>query len=186
MKQILAAMAALLTISMSACSQSKTTKENSKMEKKTTLVIYFSATGTTAKVATQIAKAANADLYEITPEKAYTDADLDWNNKQSRSSVEMADKSSRPAIKGTVENISQYDVVYLGFPIWWYQQPTIVNTFIEKNNLKGKTVKTFATSGGSNINGADKVLKKAYPDIRWVPGKLLNNPTASDIKDFIK
>ena len=156
------------------------------MGKRTTLVAYFSATGTTAAVAQRIARIANADLYEIVPEQPYTSADLDWTVKTSRSTIEMQDKNSRPSIKGTVENMEQYDTVYIGFPIWWYQQPTIINTFIEKNDLKGKTVKTFATSGGSRQTKADTLLKAAYPDINWLPGATLNSPSDAEIQAFVK
>ena len=178
MKNIIAALAALLAVSLTACSQTKQ-KENQNMEnKKTTLVAYFSATGTTKHAAEVLAKENNADIYEITPEKPYTDADLDWTNKQSRSTVEMNDKGSRPAIKnGKVANLAQYDTVYVGFPIWWYTAPTIVYTFIDANHndLKGKTVITFATSGGSTPKKATADLQKAYPDLNIKEGKLLNN-----------
>lgn len=153
--------------------------------KKTTLVAYFSATGTTAEAAKQLAKAANADIYEIEPEQKYTDADLDWTNKQARSTVEMKDAKSRPAIKGTVPNIGQYDTVYVGFPIWWYTAPTIINTFVEKNNLKGKTLITFATSGGSSVAKATRDLQKAYPELKWKEGSLLNSRSLSEAQKLV-
>lgn len=146
---------------------------------------YFSATGTTKEAATQLAKAANADLYEIVPEKPYTSADLDWNDDNSRSSVEMKNPKSRPAIKGKVENLGQYDTVYVGFPIWWYTAPTIINTFVESNDLKGKTVITFATSGGSTVTKATKDLKAAYPGINWKEGSLLNGRTLQEAKALV-
>lgn len=146
---------------------------------------YFSATGTTKEAATQLAKAANADLYEIVPEKPYTSADLDWNDDNSRSSVEMKNPKSRPAIKGKVENLGQYDTVYVGFPIWWYTTPTIINTFVESNDLKGKTVITFATSGGSTVTKATKDLKAAYPGINWKEGSLLNGRTLQEAKALV-
>lgn len=146
---------------------------------------YFSATGTTKEAATQLAKAANADLYEIVPEKPYTSADLDWNDDNSRSSVEMKNPKSRPAIKGKVENLGQYDTVYVGFPIWWYTAPTIINTFVESNDLKGKTVITFATSGGSTVTKATKDLKTAYPGINWKEGSLLNGRTLQEAKALV-
>lgn len=114
-----------------------------------TLVAYFSASGTTAKLAKTLASAANAELYEIKPEIPYTDADLNWNNSKSRSSIEMNDKTFRPAISGKVENMNQYDTIYVGFPIWWYVAPTIINTFLEQYDLSGKTIIPFATSGGN-------------------------------------
>lgn len=185
MKQFLLTLVVLLAVCLGACSQNKKTKEVNKMEKMT-LVAFFSATGVTKGVAQKIAAATNGDLYEIQPAQPYTEADLDWTNKQSRSSVEMKDLSSRPAITGKVDNIASYDIVYIGFPIWWYTAPTIINTFIEGNNLKGKTVVPFATSGGSNITKACQDLKKAYPDINWKQGRLLNSPSASDIEKFVK
>ncbi len=184
-KTILALVLALV-FGLVACAQNK--KGESKMNenvKKHVLVAYFSATGTTKEAATQLAKAANADLYEIVPEKPYTSADLDWNDDNSRSSVEMKNLKSRPAIKGKVDNMAQYDTVYVGFPIWWYTAPTIINTFVESNDLKGKTVITFATSGGSTVAKATKNLKAAYPDINWKEGSLLNGRTLQEAKTLV-
>lgn len=150
-----------------------------------TLVAYFSATGTTKAVAEKIAEAAQADLFEIQPAVPYTDADLDWRNSLSRSSVEMSDKTSRPAVAGKVKNLNRYETIYIGFPIWWYTAPTIINTFIEENDLAGKRVKFFATSGGSGIKRAVDDFKEAYPAIGWAGGKLLNNPSEEDIRAFL-
>ena len=147
-------------------------KENNEMRK--TLVVYFSATGTTKAAAQRLAKEKNADLYEIVPEQLYTDADLNWRDKNSRSTLEMKDKSSRPAIKGHCDNIADYDVVWIGFPVWWYTAPTIVNTFIEAHDLSGKTLKVFATSGGSGVSGSANDLKKAYPQYNWGESRLMN------------
>jgi flavodoxin len=183
MKGLILSLAALLTISMSACSQNK--KENNTMEKKT-LVVYFSATGTTAQAAKLLAQAADADIYEIVPEKTYTNEDLDWTNKKSRSTLEMNDKSSRPAIKGVVKDLAQYDTIYLGFPIWWYTAPTIINTFIEKNDLKDKTIITFATSGGSSVDKATRDLKASYPTLNIRKGRLLNDATLRDAKRLVE
>jgi len=171
MKKIVLAMAALLTISLSACSQGNK-KENKEMKK--VLVAYFSASGVTKSAAEQLAAVAGADLHQINPAQPYTDADLDWRDKQSRSSVEMQDKKSRPAITNKLVNMQDYDVVYVGFPIWWYTAPTIINTFMEAYDFKGKTVIPFATSGGSSIKKACEDLKAAYPDVNWKEGKLLN------------
>ncbi len=169
-------MAVLLTLSLNSCAQNKNqnpqTKENNKMNK--TLVVYFSATGTTKAAAQRLEKEYNADLYEITPEQPYTAADLDWHDKSSRSTLEMKDKSSRPAIKGRCENIAQYDTVWIGFPVWWYTAPTIVNTFIEAHDLSGKVLNVFATSGGSNVTGSYNDLKKAYPQYTWGESRLMN------------
>ena len=151
----------------------QTTQTNDNAMNKT-LVVYFSATGTTKAAAQQLAKAHNADLYEITPEQSYTAADLDWTNKQSRSTLEMKDKNSRPAIKGRCENIADYDTVWIGFPVWWYTAPTIVNTFIEAHDLSGKVLCVFATSGGSNVTGSANDLKKVYPQYTWGESRLMN------------
>lgn len=151
-----------------------------------TLVAYFSATGVTKGAAEKLAEVTGGDLYEIQPEVPYTDADLDWQDKQSRSSVEMADLSSRPAIKGKVENLDDYDTVFIGFPVWWYTAPTIINTFIEANDLKGKTVIPFCTSGGSSIKKSAEDLKKAYPDLNWKEGKLLNRIPKEDLETWVK
>lgn len=150
------------------------------------LVAYFSATGTTEDVAEKIAAVTGGELHEIAPEQAYTDADLDWNNRQSRSSVEMNDPKSRPALKEKKANMADYDVVYIGFPIWWGVAPHIVNTFIESHDLKGKTLIPFATSGGSGISQAVAALRKAYPDLNWQDGKLLNRADERTIRAWIE
>ena len=147
------------------------TKENKEMK---TLIVYFSATGNTKAAAQKLAKEFNADLYEITPEVPYTAADLDWRDKTSRSTIEMQDKTSRPAIKGRCENIADYDTVWIGFPVWWYTAPTIVNTFIEAHDLSGKVLNVFATSGGSDVKDSYNDLKKAYPQYTWSESRLMN------------
>lgn len=148
------------------------------------LVAYFSATGTTAEAAENLAKVTGGELYQIVPEKSYTSADLDWHNKQSRSSVEMNDPKSRPALKGKKENMTLYDVIYIGYPIWWGTTPTLIKTFIESHNLKGKTVIPFATSGGSDISKSVEDLKNTYPDLNWKEGKLLNRTSEKDIREW--
>ena len=136
-----------------------------------TLVAYFSATGTTARAAERLAKAIGADLHEIRPKVPYTKKDLDWTDTHSRSTLEMKDKSSRPEIEGQVENMDQYDTIYVGFPIWWYVAPTIINTFLESYDLSGKTVVPFATSGGSGMGKTLDGLKgSCNGDLR--PGKM--------------
>ncbi|MBP5546759.1 MAG: NAD(P)H-dependent oxidoreductase [Bacteroidales bacterium] len=152
--------------------QNKKQKENNHMKK--TLVVYFSATGTTKAVAQKLAKELGADLFEIAPAEPYTAADLDWRDKSSRSTIEMKDKSSRPAIKGTCANIADYDTVWIGFPVWWYTAPTIINTFIEAHDLSGKVLNVFATSGGSTVEGSYNDLKKAYPQYKWGEKRLMN------------
>ena len=183
MKKIVLAMAALLTISLSACSQGEKTKESKQMK---VLVAYFSASGVTEGVAKQLAEVTGGDLHKIQPEQPYTEADLDWRDKQSRSSVEMNDKNSRPAITDKLTNMQDYDVVYVGFPIWWYTAPTIINTFMESYDFKGKTVIPFATSGGSDIKKACEDLKAAYPDVNWKEGKLLNRASKDDLKKWVE
>lgn len=148
------------------------------------LVAYFSASGTTKKTAKLLAEAAGADLYEITPKVAYTKADLNWMDKKSRSSVEMNDKKFRPEIEDKDANIAEYDEIILGFPIWWYVAPTIVNTFLEKFDFSGKKVVLFATSGGSGFGNTVKELQPSAPNTEIVEGKILNSK--SEIEKFAK
>lgn len=140
-----------------------------------TLVAYFSATGTTAQAAKLLAKAAGADLYEIRPAVPYTKADLNWMDDKSRSSLEMRDSSSRPAIAGRAENMDAYDRIFLGFPIWWYVAPAIINSFLESYDFSGKTIILFATSGGSGFGKTVEGLKNSVsPTARIIKGRLLN------------
>ena len=155
MKKFLLTFAAVATLGPAAFAQQKTDMESSK-----TLVAYFSATGTTAAVAETIARVTGGELFAIEPEEAYTSADLNWNDRNSRSSVEMNDRNTRPALKALKENMAGYTVVFIGYPIWWNEAPRIVNTFIESHDLGGKTVIPFATSGGSGENNSVSVLKK--------------------------
>ena len=141
---------------------------------KKTLVAYFSASGVTAKAAKTLAKAVSADLYEIRPAVAYTSADLNWNDKNSRSSVEMNDKRSRPALADRNAHVEDYDVIYLGFPIWWYVAPTIINTFLEQYDFSGKTIVLFATSGGSGLGRTAAGLQSSAPGAKILDGRLLN------------
>ena len=138
------------------------------------LVAYFSASGTTKKVAERLAKAAGADLFEIRPAAPYTHADLDWTNSKSRSSVEMNDPDSRPEIAGTMPNMADYDTVFIGFPIWWYTAPHIIHTFLESCDFDHKTLVSFATSGGSGMGKAMDELRKLCPNADWKSGKLVN------------
>jgi flavodoxin len=154
---------------------------------KKTLVAYFSATGVTASVAKNLAEAAGADLYRIQPEIPYTSDDLNWQNKKCRSSMEMHDRSSRPAVKDTNANAGSYDTIFLGFPIWWYIAPTIINTFLEAYDFCGKTVIVFATSGGSGFGDTVKHLRPSVSsDTRIVEGKILNGrPSASVLREWV-
>ena len=144
------------------------------------LVAYFSASGTTAAVARTLAEAAEADLYEIKPQTPYTSADLDWMNKKSRSSLEMKDKSFRPPLADRNAHVEDYDVIFLGFPIWWYTAPTIVNTFLESCDFTGKTIVLFATSGGSGLGRTAADLKPSAPGAVIRDGKLLNGRQTKD------
>lgn len=150
------------------------------MENKS-LVTYFSASGVTKKVAEKLAEAAGADLFEIKPEVAYTEADLNWMDKKSRSSIEMNDKSFRPAISEKFNNMEDYDVVYIGFPIWWYVAPTIINTFLESYDFSGKTIVLFATSGGSGFGNTVAELKGSVSDTTVIKeGKVFNSGVSKD------
>ena len=144
-----------------------------------TLVAYFSASGQTRRAAQAIAEAVGADLFEIRPEQPYTAADLDWTNKKSRSSVEMNAPACRPAMAAAAPDLSEYSAIFLGFPIWWYVEPRIVDTFLESQDISGKVFVPFATSGGSGIDGAARNLQKAYPLAVWKPGKLVNAANAA-------
>ncbi len=151
-----------------------------------TLVAYFSATGTTGVVATELAKAINADVYDIVPEVPYTNDDLNWRDKSSRSSVEMKDDTSRPAIgSDKIENMDQYDVIFLGGPIWWYKLSHIINTFLDSYDMSGKTIVLFATSGGSGLGNSVEALEDSAPGARIVEGAVLNGTkTAEELKKF--
>lgn len=144
------------------------------------LVAYFSASGNTARLAKNLAEAAGADLYEIRPAVPYTSADLNWQNKQSRSSVEMSDHSSRPELADKNADIAAYDTIYVGFPVWWYIAPTIINSFLESYDFSGKKIILFATSGGSGFGKAVENLKSSAPDAESIEGKV--NPSAKDIE----
>ncbi len=148
--------------------------------RKKLLVAYFSASGVTAAAAKKLAAAVDADLLEIRPEIPYTDADLDWTNKNSRSSLEMNNPASRPAIAAQAANMEQYDAVFVGFPIWWYTAPTIIHTFLESYDFSGKTIIPFATSGGSNLGKTNDRLKASCPGATVVAGRLLNGTLTED------
>jgi len=145
------------------------------------LVAYFSASGVTAGAAEKLAEAAGADLHEIKPAVLYTKADLDWMDKQSRSSIEMSDLSSRPEISGKIDNMDEYDVIFVGFPIWWYVAPTIINTFLESYDLTGKTIILFATSGGSDFGKTVEKLADSCKGAVIKGEKLLNGKIDNDM-----
>ena len=182
MKHLGIILLAMLTVfAASACSQSN---KNNTMEKKKVLVVYFSATGNTKQTAQKLSSIMDADLCEIIPTQPYTSADHNRNDKQSRSSVEMANPQARPDIKPIDFDINNYDYIFLGYPIWWDLAPRVVNTFIESNDLTGKTIIPFATSGGSSIEESVAALQRLYQEINWQSGKLLNHLSENDIKTW--
>lgn len=176
-------LAAVMTMSLAACAQDKGEK-NMQTENKA-LVVYFSATGTTAKAARTIAEVTGGTLYEIVPQQAYSSDDLDWNDRQSRSSVEMNDPQARPALKDAEPDVAACDVIFIGYPVWWDQAPRIINTFIESHDLNGKTLVSFATSGGSGITGSVRELKRAYPELEWQDGRLLNGASRNTVQNWV-
>ena len=171
----------IMVVSMMLCLPINAQEQSNK-----TLVAYFSATGTTEKATKLIVEVTGGTLYEIQPEKEYVTADLDWHNKSSRSSVEMSNAKLRPTLKSKPENLADYDIIYIGFPIWWNSAPRIINTFIESDNFAGKVIIPFATSGGSSISNAEKELRETYRDMKWQKGQLLNGATKEDIKKWTK
>lgn len=149
------------------------------------LVVYFSNAGHTAEAARLLGELTGADLYEILPEDPYEERDLDWTDKNSRSTLEMRDSTARPALKENDLNLSKYQTIYIGFPIWWDLAPRIVNTWIESNQLEGKELVPFATSGGSAIDHAADVLRQTYPSYHWLPGKLLNRASKDSVAKWL-
>lgn len=152
------------------------------------LIAYFSASGETERLAKTLAQATEGDLFEIVPEQPYSAADLNWNNQRSRNSLEMADDTSRPAITSQVTDMGQYDTVFIGFPIWWYQAPRIIETFLESYDLAGKTLVPFATSGGSGMGKTDSILKKlCSPEAKWIIGKRLSSrESVASVKQWVE
>ncbi len=189
---------AAIALMLGACQNKDQNSANSATEdqaaadnQKTTLVAYFSASEAhiTAQVAKTLAEATDADLFEIVPEQIYTAEDLNWKDEQSRSTIEMKDSTARPAVASKVENMAQYNTIYVGFPIWWYTAPRIINTFLEQYDLTGKTIIPFATSGGSDMGKSGEDLQKASaPNANWIlPGKVLNgNPPVDSLKVWVE
>ena len=150
------------------------------------LVAYFSASGVTARAAREVADAVHADLYEIRPAEPYSAADLDWTDRKSRSTREMNDPACRPAMAAPVKDLEQYDTVFVGFPIWWYQAPRIIETFLESYDFAGKTVIPFATSGSSGMGKTDSILKAVCPAAAWLPGKRLqSNESTAAVRKWV-
>ncbi len=155
-------------------------EENADVQENKVLVAYFSATNTTEGVAEHIANGLNADIYEIVPEEPYTDADLNYNDNNSRTTIEMNDPDARPAISGSVEDMEQYDIVFIGYPIWWGEAPRIVSTFMESYDFSGKTIVPFCTSGGSGMGSSATNLEQLTDGAGWISGKRLNGSDSQD------
>ena len=153
---------------------------------KKSLVVYFSASGVTRMVANELKDVLDGDLFEIVPENKYTSMDLDWTNKNSRSTIEMHDDASRPKILNKLISIDAYENIFIGYPIWWDLPPRIINTFIEENDLTNKNIYLFATSGGSDIQESFNYLKNKYPNLHFINGKLLNRYNVDSIKEIIE
>jgi flavodoxin len=189
MKRIfsLIAVVAAAATTLMACGKKASATEAKNIESAPkVLVAYFSATGTTKAAAEKVAKATGAELFEIKPTEAYSSADLDWTEKTSRCCKENDDPKSRPAFEKSKESLDGYDLIFLGFPIWWNNAPRIINTFMDTYQLKGKRVVMFMTSGGSGIENVEKVFKKAYSEVKWEAGKLLNDMSEDEIGDWAK
>lgn len=178
-------MALMILTGLSAC-KAKSEESTASQDETNMLVCYFSATGTTADAAKRIAELAGADLYEITPEIRYSEADLDWTDSLSRSYIEMHDSGSRPAIVDTLPDMKKYNIVFIGYPNWWNSHPKIINTFIEANDFMGKTIVPFMTSGGSDIANSEKELHESYHTLNFSKGLLMNDVTDDEIKEWIK
>ncbi|MCM1153825.1 MAG: flavodoxin [Roseburia sp.] len=185
-KAIIVLLLLVMILSLAACGNSAeqtaepSTEEKSEEQGTRVLVAYFSATNTTKGVAQHIAKGLNADIYEIVPEEPYTDADLNYNDNNSRTTIEMNDPDVRPAISGSVENMEQYDIVFLGYPIWWSEAPRIMSTFIESYDFDGKTIVPFCTSGGSGVGSSATNLEQLTDGTEWLAGKRLNGSDSQD------
>lgn len=185
MKHFLKLMAvAVVATSLSGC-KSKAESNVAQQPDKRALVCYFSATGNTRADAERIARITSADIFVIEPQEEYTDADLDWTNDNSRSSIEMHDLSSRPAIKAVPENIADYDIVFIGFPNWWDMPPTLINTFIDQVDLSGKSVVPFMTSGSSTIDNSEKKLHEDYPNLKWEKGLRTTGSSEKQLSEWI-
>lgn len=183
-KAMMVAMAAVT--GLCACSSKSEKNRGGESTDSKSVVCYFSASGTTAKAAQRIADLTGFPVYEIVPEAVYTEADLDWRDSLSRSYVEMHDFSIRPALRDSVTDLSEYSVVFLGYPNWWNTHPTVINTFIESNDLQGKTIVPFMTSGGSNIINSEQKLREQYPDLTFGKGLLMNDVSDKDIENWVK
>jgi flavodoxin len=189
MKKIVLALTLIsLTISsITTCNSQNSNNKSEENKMNKTLVAYFSASGNTAKLARTLATVVGGDLHKIEPKQAYTSADLNWHDNKSRSSVEMNNKSFRPEIANKVDDMAQYDTLYIGFPIWWYVAPTIINTFLEQYDLEGKTIIPFATSGGSGMGNTNAELKISCKGAILKKGKRFDaNASAQELKKWVE
>ena len=184
MSRLICALLMISSIILGSCAKNKNVSDMDKENDKA-LVVYYSATGTTEAIAKKISQATGSTLYRIEPEQPYTSADLDWQDNNSRSTKEMNDRSARPAIKNVKVNLDSINTVYLGYPIWWDQAPRVVNTFIESNDLSGKRIITFCTSGETSIDGSVRQLKADYPTLDFIKGKRLNGASVNEIEKWI-
>lgn len=182
--KILLVWLSVVSMATATWAQQKQNMKNMQHDQKI-LVAYFSATGTTARAAEMLAETAGGVIFTIIPALQYTNADLDWHDRRSRSSIEMNDPQARPEIEASKEDVADYDIIFIGYPIWWDLAPRIINTFIEKYDMNGKILIPFATSGGSGIAHSAAALKSTYPDLNWKEGRLLNNASEKNIREWI-
>ena len=186
MKKILTSIMTVLSLSFTACAGNADGSSSNNEASNSILVAYFSAQGHTKALAEKIATATGGTLFEIEPVNPYTEADLDGWNDSARGTRESKDRSTRPEIKNKVSDFEKYDTIYLGFPIWWYTAPTIINTFLESYDTAGKTIIPFATSGGSRFGNTEKDLKVSAPDAMFKPGEVINNATQQQVDEWVK
>lgn len=186
MKKLLVSILAALTVSFSSCAGGSNANSADGGDSDSVLVAYFSAQGHTKALAEKIATATGGTLFEIEPTEPYSEADLDGWNDSARGTRESKDRSTRPGVKNKVSNFEKYDTIYLGFPIWWYTAPTIINTFLEGYDTAGKTIIPFATSGGSDFGDTEKDLKVSAPDAKFKPGKVINNATQQQVDEWVE
>ena len=186
MKKFLALVLTVLAVSLTACARGTDGGSSKNESSQSVLVAYFSAQGHTKALAEKIATATGGTLFEIEPVEPYTEADLDGWNDSARGTRESKDRSTRPGVKNKVPDFEKYDTIYLGFPIWWYTAPTIVNTFLESYDTAGKTIIPFATSGGSEFGNTEKDLKVSAPKAVFKPGKVLNDATQQQVDEWVK
>lgn len=183
MKKLIASILTVMAVTLMACASNG--EKQAKEPNPKVLVAYFSAQGHTKALAEKVANATGGTLFEIQPVDPYTEEDLDGWNDSARGTRESKDRSTRPAVKNKVENFENYDTIYLGFPIWWYTAPTIINTFLEQYNTDGKVIIPFATSGGSQIGETEKDLKVSAPKAVFKPGKVINNATQDEVDAWV-